>query len=173
MNDLTGHSPAQQQSLYPRLAKPREAAPLLGLGHLIMYWSYVCALIAMTVWSITYHSWLTFALLFWTSLCAATPVSHAPLALQPSTAIWTSAVWPTLHRPGSPAAHHPGLLCQLGLEPTHFPCLDLRAMFPHILIFWLLLHQLVKEKLLKKAKAVIALMEGGHRGGQLVALYTI
>lgn len=49
MNDLTGHSPAQQQSLYPRLAKPRETAALLSLGHLIMHWGYLCALIAMTV----------------------------------------------------------------------------------------------------------------------------
>lgn len=68
-------------------------------------------------------------------------------------------MWPALHRPGSPAAHHPGPLFQLGLEQTHYPCLDLCAMFLNILTFWLLLHQLVKEKLLKKAKAVIALME--------------
>ncbi|KAK7901466.1 hypothetical protein WMY93_018235 [Mugilogobius chulae] len=53
-----------------------EAAPIVGksespfflLGRVVMQQSYVCALIAMMVWSITYHSWLTFVLLLWACL---------------------------------------------------------------------------------------------------------
>lgn len=92
-------------------------------------------------------------LLFWTSLCAASHLSW------PCSAIWAGAVWTILHRPGSPATHHPGPLGQLWLQQTHYPCPDFRATFLYLLTFWLLLHQFVKEKLLKKAKAVIALME--------------
>uniref|UniRef100_A0A8C9WAD8 Piezo type mechanosensitive ion channel component 1 (Er blood group) n=1 Tax=Scleropages formosus TaxID=113540 RepID=A0A8C9WAD8_SCLFO len=42
--------------------------PLHIVGRMIMQQSYVCALIAMMVWSITYHSWLTFVLLLWACL---------------------------------------------------------------------------------------------------------
>lgn len=64
MHDLTGHSLARQWPLHPRLAKPRETYPLHGLGHLIMGWGCVCAHVAMIVWNITCHSWLTSVLLF-------------------------------------------------------------------------------------------------------------
>ncbi|TRY96182.1 hypothetical protein DNTS_026761, partial [Danionella cerebrum] len=42
--------------------------PLLLVGRMILQQSYVCALIAMMVWSIMYHSWLTFVLLLWSCL---------------------------------------------------------------------------------------------------------
>uniref|UniRef100_A0A803SMR8 Piezo-type mechanosensitive ion channel component n=1 Tax=Anolis carolinensis TaxID=28377 RepID=A0A803SMR8_ANOCA len=38
---------------------------MVTVFHFIMKQSYVCALIAMMAWSITYHSWLTFVLLIW------------------------------------------------------------------------------------------------------------
>uniref|UniRef100_G1QIK9 Piezo type mechanosensitive ion channel component 1 (Er blood group) n=1 Tax=Nomascus leucogenys TaxID=61853 RepID=G1QIK9_NOMLE len=63
VHELTGQSPLRQRPVRPKRAEPREASPLHSLGHLIMDQSYVCALIAMMVWSITYHSWLTFVLL--------------------------------------------------------------------------------------------------------------
>ncbi|MEQ2258600.1 Piezo-type mechanosensitive ion channel component 1, partial [Xenotaenia resolanae] len=43
-------------------------SPFFLLGRVVMQQSYVCALIAMMVWSITYHSWLTFVLLLWACL---------------------------------------------------------------------------------------------------------
>ncbi|XP_034040318.1 F-box/WD repeat-containing protein 4 [Thalassophryne amazonica] len=43
-------------------------SPLSMLGRVVMQQSYICALIAMMVWSITYHSWLTFVLLLWACL---------------------------------------------------------------------------------------------------------
>ncbi|XP_045154278.1 piezo-type mechanosensitive ion channel component 2 [Echinops telfairi] len=38
---------------------------MLAVFQFIMKQSYICALIAMMAWSITYHSWLTFVLLIW------------------------------------------------------------------------------------------------------------
>ncbi|XP_031408705.1 piezo-type mechanosensitive ion channel component 2-like [Meleagris gallopavo] len=38
---------------------------LVTVFQFIMKQSYICALIAMMAWSITYHSWLTFVLLIW------------------------------------------------------------------------------------------------------------
>uniref|UniRef100_A0A8C8R5P6 Piezo type mechanosensitive ion channel component 2 n=1 Tax=Pelusios castaneus TaxID=367368 RepID=A0A8C8R5P6_9SAUR len=41
---------------------------MVSVFHFIMKQSYICALIAMMAWSITYHSWLTFVLLIWSCL---------------------------------------------------------------------------------------------------------
>nr|XP_056710236.1 piezo-type mechanosensitive ion channel component 2 [Euleptes europaea] len=41
---------------------------MVTVFHFIMKQSYVCALIAMMAWSITYHSWLTFLLLIWSCI---------------------------------------------------------------------------------------------------------
>ncbi|XP_054840797.1 piezo-type mechanosensitive ion channel component 2 [Eublepharis macularius] len=41
---------------------------MVTVFHFIMKQSYVCALIAMMAWSITYHSWLTFGLLIWSCI---------------------------------------------------------------------------------------------------------
>ncbi|XP_015269845.1 PREDICTED: piezo-type mechanosensitive ion channel component 2 [Gekko japonicus] len=41
---------------------------MVTVFHFIMKQSYVCALIAMMAWSITYHSWLTFILLIWSCI---------------------------------------------------------------------------------------------------------
>uniref|UniRef100_A0A8C7E3M2 Piezo type mechanosensitive ion channel component 2 n=1 Tax=Naja naja TaxID=35670 RepID=A0A8C7E3M2_NAJNA len=41
---------------------------MVSVFHFIMKQSYVCALIAMMAWSITYHSWLTFILLIWSCI---------------------------------------------------------------------------------------------------------
>ncbi|XP_055478902.1 piezo-type mechanosensitive ion channel component 2 isoform X3 [Psammomys obesus] len=38
---------------------------MVAVFQFIMKQSYICALIAMMAWSITYHSWLTFVLLIW------------------------------------------------------------------------------------------------------------
>ncbi|TRZ12383.1 hypothetical protein HGM15179_014725, partial [Zosterops borbonicus] len=38
---------------------------LVSVFQFVMKQSYICALIAMMAWSITYHSWLTFVLLIW------------------------------------------------------------------------------------------------------------
>nr|XP_033789985.1 piezo-type mechanosensitive ion channel component 2 isoform X2 [Geotrypetes seraphini] len=38
---------------------------MVAVFHFVMKQSYICALLAMMAWSITYHSWLTFILLIW------------------------------------------------------------------------------------------------------------
>ncbi|XP_066099072.1 piezo-type mechanosensitive ion channel component 1 isoform X3 [Saccopteryx bilineata] len=166
VHDLTSHSPVQQRPLRPRLAGPRETSPLHGLGHLIMNQSYVCALIAMMVWSITYHSWLTFVLLLWACLIWTVRSRHQ-LAMLCSPFILLYGlvlcglryVWAMDLRAELPTTLGPVSLRQLGLEHTHYPCLDLGAMLLYTLTFWLLLRQFVKEKLLRKEKTASALME--------------
>ncbi|XP_069871871.1 piezo-type mechanosensitive ion channel component 1-like [Dipodomys merriami] len=166
VHDLTGQSPIRQRPMHPRLAQPRETSPLHGLGHLIMNQSYVCALIAMMVWSITYHSWLTFVLLLWACLIWTVRSRQqlamlcAPfLLLYGLTLCCLRYVWAMKLRPELPTTLGPVSLHQLGLQDTRYPCLDLGAMLLYMLTFWLLLRQFVKEKLLKRAKPAAALLE--------------
>ncbi|XP_019510042.1 PREDICTED: piezo-type mechanosensitive ion channel component 1 isoform X1 [Hipposideros armiger] len=166
VHDLTSHSPIQQRPVRPRLAMPKEKSPLHGLGHLIMDQSYVCALIAMMVWSITYHSWLTFVLLLWACLIWTVRSRHQLAMLcSPFILLYGLAlcglryVWAMDLHSELPTTLGPVSLRQLGLEHTHYPCLDLGAMLLCTLTFWLLLRQFVKEKLLRKKKVPSALME--------------
>ncbi|XP_058384443.1 piezo-type mechanosensitive ion channel component 1 isoform X4 [Diceros bicornis minor] len=166
VHDLTSHSPVQQRPLYPRLAEPQETSPLHGLGHLIMDQSYVCALIAMMVWSITYHSWLTFVLLLWACLIWTVRSRHQLATLcSPFILLYGLVlcglryVWAMDLRPELPTTLGPVSLRQLGLEHTRYPCLDLGAMLLCTLTFWLLLRQFVKEKLLQRAGAPPVLTE--------------
>ncbi|XP_007433600.1 piezo-type mechanosensitive ion channel component 2 isoform X1 [Python bivittatus] len=48
--------------------KKSKVHAMVTVFHFIMKQSYVCALIAMMAWSITYHSWLTFVLLIWSCI---------------------------------------------------------------------------------------------------------
>ncbi|XP_074170555.1 piezo-type mechanosensitive ion channel component 1 isoform X3 [Rhinolophus sinicus] len=166
VHDLSSHSPVQQRPVHPRLARPRETSPLNGLGHLIMDQSYVCALIAMMVWSITYHSWLTFVLLLWACLIWTVRSRHQLAMLcSPFILLYGLAlcglryVWAMDLRAELPTTLGPVSLRQLGLEHTRYPCLDLGAMLLYTLTFWLLLRQFVKEKLLRRKKVPSALME--------------
>ncbi|KAI3374769.1 hypothetical protein L3Q82_021318 [Scortum barcoo] len=45
--------------------KKRRVSAMVKIFHFIMKQSYICALIAMMAWSITYVSWLTFIFLIW------------------------------------------------------------------------------------------------------------
>uniref|UniRef100_A0A8C7B469 Piezo type mechanosensitive ion channel component 1 (Er blood group) n=1 Tax=Neovison vison TaxID=452646 RepID=A0A8C7B469_NEOVI len=148
------------------LAEPRETSALHSLGHLVLDQSYVCALIAMMVWSITYHSWLTFALLLWACLIWTVRSRHQLAMLcSPFILLYGLAlcglryVWAMDLHPELPTTLGPVSLRQLGLEHTRYPCLDLGAMLLYLLTFWLLLRQFVKEKLLRKAHGPAALTE--------------
>nr|XP_013001447.1 piezo-type mechanosensitive ion channel component 1 isoform X3 [Cavia porcellus] len=166
VHDLTGPSPVRQRPSRSRPAELRETSPLHSLGHLIMDQSYVCALIAMMVWSITYHSWLTFVLLLWACLIWTVRSRHqlailcAPCILLYGLALCCLRyVWAMDLQPELPTTLGPVSLRQLGLEHTRYPCLDLGAMLLYILTFWLLLRRFVKEKLLRKARAPAVLLE--------------
>uniref|UniRef100_G3S471 Piezo type mechanosensitive ion channel component 1 (Er blood group) n=1 Tax=Gorilla gorilla gorilla TaxID=9595 RepID=G3S471_GORGO len=166
VHELTGQSSLRQRPVRPKRAEPREASPLHSLGHLIMDQSYVCALIAMMVWSITYHSWLTFVLLLWACLIWTVRSRHqlamlcSPcILLYGMTLCCLRYVWAMDLRPELPTTLGPVSLRQLGLEHTRYPCLDLGAMLLYTLTFWLLLRQFVKEKLLNWAESPAALTE--------------
>lgn len=131
---LTSQSPVRQRPVRPRLAELKEMSPLHGLGHLIMDQSYVCALIAMMVWSIMYHSWLTFVLLLWACLIWTVRSRHqlamlcSPcILLYGLTLCCLRYVW-AMELPELPTTLGPVSLHQLGLEHTRYPCLDLGAM---------------------------------------------
>ncbi|XP_074142306.1 piezo-type mechanosensitive ion channel component 1 isoform X2 [Sminthopsis crassicaudata] len=156
----TQHRPGSNQ------AEPRETSPLHALGHVIMNQSYVCALIAMMVWSITYHSWLTFVLLLWACLIWIVRSRHhfamicSPFILLYGLALCSlQYVWAMDLEPELPKKVGFMSLHQLGLEHSRYPCLHLGAMLLCTLTFWLLLRQFVKEKLLKKKQPPATLRE--------------
>uniref|UniRef100_A0A8C4XAH1 Piezo type mechanosensitive ion channel component 1 (Er blood group) n=1 Tax=Erpetoichthys calabaricus TaxID=27687 RepID=A0A8C4XAH1_ERPCA len=131
--------------------------PLQMFGRMIMQQSYISALIAMMVWSITYHSWLTFVLLLWACLiwiirarrqfamlCSPFILLYG-LSLCTLQYIWAMDLGPELpDRVGFMS------LKQLGLEQSMHPCLRLGAMLLYTLTFWLLLRQSVKEKFTRR-----------------------
>lgn len=90
---------------------------------------------AVQVWSITYHSWLTFVLLLWACLIWTVRSRHQLAMLcSPFILLYGLAlcglryVWAMDLRPELPTTLGPVSLRQLGLEHTRYPCLDLGAM---------------------------------------------
>uniref|UniRef100_A0A8D2LFH0 Piezo type mechanosensitive ion channel component 1 n=1 Tax=Varanus komodoensis TaxID=61221 RepID=A0A8D2LFH0_VARKO len=148
-------------------ARHKERPALLhSLGHMVMDQSYVCALIAMMVWSITYHSWLTFVLLLWACLIWIVRNRHhfamlcSPFILLYGIALCSlQYVWGMDLEPELPARVGFMPLQQLGLVHPPYPCLYLGAKLLYTLTFWLLVRQFVKEKLLKRKQPPTPLME--------------
>ncbi|XP_062404521.1 piezo-type mechanosensitive ion channel component 1 isoform X1 [Sardina pilchardus] len=141
-------------------------SPLFLVGRMVMEQSYVCALIAMMVWSITYHSWLTFVLLLWAcliwmmrarrhfaTLCSPFILLYG-LALCGLQYVWAMELEPELPQ-------HVGTMSlrQLGLDRALYPCLRLGAMLLYTLTFWLLLRQSVKDNFRKKKSITAPLTE--------------
>ncbi|XP_009475763.1 PREDICTED: piezo-type mechanosensitive ion channel component 1 [Nipponia nippon] len=150
----------------PGRRRPAERLPLHTLGHVIMNQSYVCALIAMMVWSITYHSWLTFVLLLWACLIWTVRSRHhfamlcSPFLLLYGIALCSlQYVWGMDLAPELPTRVGFMSLEQLGLVHPKYPCLDLGAKLLLTLTFWLLLRQFVKEKLLTRRCPATPLLE--------------
>ncbi|XP_074895941.1 piezo-type mechanosensitive ion channel component 1 isoform X2 [Buteo buteo] len=146
--------------------RPAERLPLHALGHVVMNQSYVCALIAMMVWSITYHSWLTFVLLLWACLIWTVRSRHhfamlcSPFLLLYGIALCSlQYVWGMDLAPELPTRVGFMSLEQLGLVHPKYPCLDLGAKLLLTLTFWLLLRQFVKEKLLTRRCPATPLLE--------------
>ncbi|KAM9625847.1 piezo-type mechanosensitive ion channel component 1 isoform 2-T2 [Morphnus guianensis] len=153
-------------SPWPGRRRPAERLPLHALGHVVMNQSYVCALIAMMVWSITYHSWLTFVLLLWACLIWTVRSRHhfamlcSPFLLLYGIALCSlQYVWGMDLAPELPTRVGFMSLEQLGLVHPKYPCLDLGAKLLLTLTFWLLLRQFVKEKLLTRRCPATPLLE--------------
>uniref|UniRef100_A0A8C6L0J5 Piezo type mechanosensitive ion channel component 1 (Er blood group) n=1 Tax=Nothobranchius furzeri TaxID=105023 RepID=A0A8C6L0J5_NOTFU len=109
--------------------------PLFLLSRVVMQQSYVCALIAMMVWSITYHSWLTFVLLLWACLIwILRSRRHAATLSSPFILLYGLAlcclqyIWAMELQPELPTTVGTMSLRQLGLDKTQYPCLRLGAM---------------------------------------------
>nr|XP_060644249.1 piezo-type mechanosensitive ion channel component 1 [Anolis sagrei ordinatus] len=150
-----------------RRKRQKEKLHLLhSLGHIVMDQSYVCALIAMMVWSITYHSWLTFVLLLWACLIWIVRNRHqlamlcSPFILLYGVTLCSlQYVWGMDLEAELPTRVGFMPLQQLGLRTPLRPCLDLGAKLLYTLTFWLLVRQFVKEKLLKKKQPTPPLKE--------------
>uniref|UniRef100_A0A672MJ38 Piezo type mechanosensitive ion channel component 1 (Er blood group) n=1 Tax=Sinocyclocheilus grahami TaxID=75366 RepID=A0A672MJ38_SINGR len=140
--------------------------PLRLVGRMILQQSYICALIAMMVWSITYHSWLTFVLLLWSCLIwmlrarqrFATLCSPFIL-LYGFTLCCLQYVWAMDLETELPQHIGTMSLRQLGLDRAQYPCLRLGAMLLFTLTFWLLLRQSVKDMFSRKKRITAPLQE--------------
>ncbi|XP_030297383.1 piezo-type mechanosensitive ion channel component 1 isoform X2 [Sparus aurata] len=147
-------------------AGKQSESPFFLLGKVVMQQSYVCALIAMMVWSITYHSWLTFVLLLWACLIWMLRARrHAATLCSPFILLYGLAlcclqyVWAMELQPELPTTVGTMSLKQLGLDRAQYPCLRLGAMLLFTLTFWLLVRQSVKENFSKKRKMATTLQE--------------
>ncbi|XP_070696812.1 piezo-type mechanosensitive ion channel component 1 [Pempheris klunzingeri] len=141
-------------------------SPFFMLGRVVMQQSYVCALIAMMVWSITYHSWLTFVLLLWACLIWILRARrHAATLCSPFILLYGLAlcclqyVWAMELQPELPTTVGTMSLRQLGLDRAQYPCLRLGALLLFTLTFWLLVRQSVKENFTRKRKMAIPLQK--------------
>ncbi|CAN9500176.1 unnamed protein product [Ophioblennius macclurei] len=141
-------------------------SPFYLLGKVVMQQSYVCALIAMMVWSITYHSWLTFVLLLWACLIwILRSRRHAATLCSPFILLYglvlccLQYVWAMELQTELPIMVGTMSLKQLGLDRARYPCLRLGALFLFTLTFWLLLRQSVKENFSRKKKMTTPLQE--------------
>uniref|UniRef100_A0A673G972 Piezo-type mechanosensitive ion channel component 1-like n=1 Tax=Sinocyclocheilus rhinocerous TaxID=307959 RepID=A0A673G972_9TELE len=140
--------------------------PLRLVGRMILQQSYICALIAMMVWSITYHSWLTFVLLLWSCVIwmlrarqrFATLCSPFIL-LYGFTLCCLQYVWAMDLETELPQHIGTMSLRQLGLDRAQYPCLRLGAMLLFTLTFWLLLRQSVKDMFSRKKRITAPLQE--------------
>ncbi|XP_038124015.1 piezo-type mechanosensitive ion channel component 1 isoform X1 [Cyprinodon tularosa] len=158
---------AEHQSGAPEAPKgPLNESPFFLLGRVVMQQSYVCALIAMMVWSITYHSWLTFVLLLWACLIwMLRSRRHAATLCSPFILLYGLAlcclqyVWAIDLEPILPTKVGTMSLRQLGLDRAEYPCLRLGAMLLFTLTFWLLVRQSVKENFRRKSKRSTPLQE--------------
>uniref|UniRef100_A0AAQ5YK59 Piezo-type mechanosensitive ion channel component n=1 Tax=Amphiprion ocellaris TaxID=80972 RepID=A0AAQ5YK59_AMPOC len=144
----------------------RSESPFFLLGKMVMQQSYVCALIAMMVWSITYHSWLTFVLLLWACLIWILRARrHAASLCSPFILLYGLAlcclqyIWAMELQPELPTTVGTMSLRQLGLDSAQYPCLRLGAMLLFTLTFWLLVRQSVKENFSRKRKRATPLEE--------------
>uniref|UniRef100_A0A8C5CZG7 Piezo type mechanosensitive ion channel component 1 (Er blood group) n=1 Tax=Gadus morhua TaxID=8049 RepID=A0A8C5CZG7_GADMO len=162
---------------------PEGENPFFVMGRVVMQQSYVCALIAMMVWSITYHSWLTFVLLLWACLIwIVRSRRHVAMLCSPFILFYGLAlcslqfIWAMEFQLELP--NNVGLLSlrQLGLDRAQYPCLRLGAMLLFTLTFWLLLRQSMKEIFSRKIKMFTQLQEVNTRvlkvvGGVVMSCY--
>ncbi|KAM5137907.1 piezo-type mechanosensitive ion channel component 1 isoform 1-T1 [Mantella aurantiaca] len=166
--DCTIHVIQAASTAYPdnKAEASKDQSPLHLLANVILNQSYICALIAMMVWSITYHSWLTFVLLLWACLIwmvrnrrQFAMLCSPFILLYAMTLCSLQYIWSMNLENELPTRLGFMRLSQLGLERAPYPCLNLGAMLLYTLTFWLLLHQFVTEQLQKRKRVSPPLVE--------------
>uniref|UniRef100_UPI00398E3A9B piezo-type mechanosensitive ion channel component 1 isoform X2 n=1 Tax=Pristiophorus japonicus TaxID=55135 RepID=UPI00398E3A9B len=182
IHTISGSAQPEAVESINHTSKPRNSnSPLRDLGHVIMQQSYICALIAMMVWSITFHSWLTFVLLIWACLIwIMRSRRHLAMLCSPFILLYgitlcsLQYVWGMDLTEELPTKFGFMVLTQLGLVRMEYHCLRLGAVLLYTLTFWLLLRQFVKEKCMKQKEAplkeVTVLEAGREKNAVLKAL---
>ncbi|XP_041422292.1 piezo-type mechanosensitive ion channel component 2 isoform X2 [Xenopus laevis] len=129
----------------------------------LMKQSYICALISMMAWSITYHSWLTFVLLIWS--CALWMVRNRrkyAMLSSPFMVIYGNLLV-TLQYIWSIALQNDELPEVMGLLERKKPD-ELVSKIIFIVTFWLLLRQhLTEQKAFKIKEAALSEIKVGSQ----------
>ncbi|XP_071784673.1 piezo-type mechanosensitive ion channel component 1-like isoform X3 [Asterias amurensis] len=122
---------------------------------------YIAALILMMVWSITYHSWLTFVLLLWAIIIWIIPASTTrtrTFYCSPLLVLYCEALLLIqfvygleLNDTELPSETKGGVnLTEIGLIKFTDPCIPLGLQLVYTLMLWLTLRQFLREKRLTK-----------------------
>ncbi|XP_032875283.1 piezo-type mechanosensitive ion channel component 2 isoform X2 [Amblyraja radiata] len=120
---------------------------LITFFRFIMKQSYICALIAMMAWSITYHSWLTFVLLIWSCVLWMMRDRRKYAMLTSPFMVFYGNVLLTLQYIWSLDLTKEELPEPSGvLKKMKTPCVELGSKILCTLTFWLLLHQYITER---------------------------
>ncbi|XP_067887336.1 piezo-type mechanosensitive ion channel component 2-like [Heterodontus francisci] len=120
---------------------------LITIFRFIMKQSYICALIAMMAWSITYHSWLTFVLLIWSCVLWMVRDRRRYAMLTSPFMVFYGNVLLTLQYIWSLDLTKDELPELSGvLKKMETPCVELSSKILCALTFWLLLRQYITER---------------------------
>ncbi|GCC37137.1 hypothetical protein chiPu_0015638 [Chiloscyllium punctatum] len=142
------------------------------ISHFIMHQSYICALIFMMIWSITYISWLTFVLLIWSCVIWMLRDSQRWAKLSsPFLTVYGNLLLTQQFITGlelTEAELFPTIsntvLIDFDLKHSNTPCIHLGAKVIYTFTFWLLLRQHLTEKEEMRKRMHISLSEINIQG---------
>ncbi|XP_043565936.1 piezo-type mechanosensitive ion channel component 2-like, partial [Chiloscyllium plagiosum] len=142
------------------------------ISHFIMHQSYICALIFMMIWSITYISWMTFVLLIWSCVIWMLRDSQRWAKLSsPFLTVYGNLLLTQQFITGlelTEAELFPTIsntvLIDFDLKHSNTPCIHLGAKVIYTFTFWLLLRQHLTEKEEMRKRMHISLSEINIQG---------
>nr|XP_048676526.1 piezo-type mechanosensitive ion channel component 2-like [Caretta caretta] len=161
-----GHSaPLSEDSTCPENADADGdgTSSMAVLGQFIMNQSYVSALIAMMVWSITHNSWLTFVLLIWSCIIwMVRDRRRYAMRSSPFLAIYGNILVILNFFVGFNISQEElfpeiptSVLIDFDLKPYSFPCVHLGVKIFYAFTFWLLLRQhMIKRHMEEKQETL-------------------
>ncbi|XP_016852843.1 piezo-type mechanosensitive ion channel component 2 isoform X1 [Anolis carolinensis] len=131
-----------------------ESSTFSALAQFMMNQSYITALIAMMVWSITHNSWLTFVLLLWScTIWMARNRRLCALLSSPFLVTYGNVLVILTYFAGINVTQEElfpkvptSLLVDLDLKSYSLPCVHLGSKILYLFTFWLLLKQHMIEK---------------------------